>query len=75
MYVSLTNKQITVLKNLLKHSPMVASYSHTDLSMLLNAGFVERTTAWQASGRLSSNLIWTISEKGRRFLEEERAGR
>lgn len=70
----ITAKQVAVLKRLAKLSPMVASWKHAELSPLQSMGFVQRASAYQASGRLSQAAIWTITEQGRRFLEEERAG-
>lgn len=71
----ITTQEVGVLLNMLKHrDPVVAPWNHRQLSQLRSRGFVDDVAARQAAGRLSSNKIWTITEQGRRFLEEERAG-
>lgn len=74
MFASITNKQIAILRSLAGKSPVVASWQHQDLCDLNRMRLVDRQTAYQANGKISSNVIWTITDKGRRFLEEERAG-
>jgi len=75
MFVSITNKQIRLLKRIQKHSLVLARWDHQDMVDLLRMRLVETTRAYTTSGRTSAYLIWTISERGTCFLQEERAGR
>lgn len=70
----LTQRQIKVLKVISGDRPVVAPWNHADLTALQDARLVERRVALQASGKLSSNVIWTITGAGLLFLEEERGG-
>jgi hypothetical protein len=44
------------------------------LSALRERKLAENHMAQQASGKLSSNSIWSITDLGRDFLQHERAG-
>jgi len=71
----ITNKQIKLLKTLSKSRwPVVARWDHADLSELSHRRLVDRTNAMSAEGRTSSQAIWVISDYGRAYLKEERAG-
>ena len=70
----LTQKQIEILKVLASKAPVIAPWNHRDLCALRTAGLAVNANGHQASGRVSSNSVWSITAEGRRFLEEERAG-
>jgi len=72
----ITNKQIKLLKNIADaRHPVVARWDHADLSALLNRRLIARHNATAPDGSISGNSIWTLSNVGKRYLEEERAGR
>lgn len=71
---ALTKKQITLLANMTRKSPVIAPWSNRDLVTLSQLGFVDETLGWAADGRVSGSKVWTITDKGRRFIDEERAG-
>lgn len=69
---SLNKKQISLLTNMTRKSPVIAPWSNRDLVALSQLGFVEETVGWAADGRVSGSKVWTITDKGRRFIDEER---
>ncbi len=71
---AITSKQIKLLQRLNGGMPVIARWDHEDLSDFARAGLVHSEGAKSASGKLSSNLIYRISERGKRFLIEEREG-
>lgn len=70
--MNLTSKQIAILESLAKRSPVVAPWTNRDLTCLEQMRFVQAEAAYQATGKLSSNKVWTITDAGRRFLNVER---
>lgn len=75
MLASITNKQIKLLMVLRDWPHVIARWDHGDLSWLFNHGLAKGQKASGVDGRLSSNIIWSISEKGRAFLADERGAR
>jgi hypothetical protein len=70
----LTQKQIKLLIQLNGDMPVIARWDHEDLRDFARAGFVHSEAAKSANGKLSASLIYRISERGKRFLIEEREG-
>ena len=71
---AITSKQIKLLQLLNGNAPVIARWDHQDLRDLRFANLVVCTTARSASGKLSANNVFSISERGKRFLSEEREG-
>lgn len=69
---ALTVKQIRLLQLLSEKEVVIADWHHSDLSVLLNYKFVVSGHAYAASGRLSRNKMWSITDRGREFLRVER---
>lgn len=71
---AITTKQIKLLQRLNGDMPVIARWDHQDLRDFQRAGFVISEAGNGASGHLSPNVIFRISERGKRFLIEEREG-
>ncbi|MBB5987397.1 hypothetical protein [Sphingobium lignivorans] len=71
---AISAKQIRLLKVLRERDTMIARWDHGDLAWLARRGFVKGQHSYTTSGRLSAQYIWLLDERGRAFLEEERAG-
>lgn len=72
--VAITNTQIKLLKLMVEREPVIATWNHGDLSWLARRGLVVAHKGFATTGRLSSSSIWYLTEAGRRFLTDERAG-
>lgn len=70
----ITAKEIKLLQLLAKGEPVLASWFHQNLCDLQRAGHASSTVLLAANGKLSASKLWTITDMGRRFLTEERAG-
>lgn len=70
----ITQKHINVLKVLDERETIVATWSHAELNALESFKFARSGSAYQASGKLSSNKLWAITDAGRDFLRIDRAG-
>lgn len=68
-----TAKQVRILEAMLR-KPVIAAWSHRDLNPLMQMGLVSDALALGADCKVHSSKIWTITDKGRLFLNEERAG-
>lgn len=70
----LTKKQIALLGAMARKSPVIAPWSNRDLVTLHQRGFVDEALAWATDGRVSGSKVWTISDAGHRFLDEQGSG-
>lgn len=72
---SITNKQIKLLKVLVERPAILAPWDDPDLCDLRRADLVATTSLYRRDGKLAASSCWAVTDFGRRFLDEERAGR
>lgn len=72
--VGFSQKAINILKVLRAGKPIIAVWSHPELSALERKGLVISTYALAPSGRSHTSKVWAITEDGQVFLRDERGG-